>query len=160
MIGMPDLKPLLLAWGVLVLPLLPMSADARCMMGSHCMGMMGGHSARHGYYMRHGLPSGYADKTNPLSATDRNLREGKQLYQQNCAACHGASGRGDGPNAASLDPPAADLARTLRMPMATDAYLYWAIAEGGAQFHTAMPSWKGSLKQEQIWQLVLHLRTL
>ena len=31
--------------------------------------------------------------------------DGKRIYAQRCASCHGAAGRGDGPNAKGLDPP-------------------------------------------------------
>ena len=34
---------------------------------------------------------------------------GRALYQDHCLACHGASGQGDGPAAAGLDHPPADL---------------------------------------------------
>lgn len=34
---------------------------------------------------------------------------GRALYQDHCLACHGATGRGDGPAAAALDHPPADL---------------------------------------------------
>ncbi|MEQ7874708.1 cytochrome c/FTR1 family iron permease [Sphingomonas sp. ASV193] len=33
-----------------------------------------------------------------------DLNRGNQLYQANCASCHGVAGHGDGPAAASLDP--------------------------------------------------------
>lgn len=36
---------------------------------------------------------------------------GEQLYRRYCASCHGESGRGDGPLAASLAPPPSDLTR-------------------------------------------------
>ena len=36
---------------------------------------------------------------------------GEQLYRRYCASCHGESGRGDGPLAASLAPPPTDLTR-------------------------------------------------
>ncbi len=36
---------------------------------------------------------------------------GAALYQRHCASCHGAEGRGDGPVAASLRQPPADLTR-------------------------------------------------
>jgi len=35
--------------------------------------------------------------------------EGRAIYTENCAQCHGASGKGDGPWAVSLDPSPADL---------------------------------------------------
>ena len=37
---------------------------------------------------------------------------GESLYRRYCAACHGTSGRGDGPAAAGLCPPPSDLTRT------------------------------------------------
>lgn len=37
--------------------------------------------------------------------------EGAALFQDNCALCHGAGGAGDGPLAAGLVPPPADLTR-------------------------------------------------
>jgi mono/diheme cytochrome c family protein len=43
---------------------------------------------------------------------DRVLADmGSELYVQYCASCHGASGHGDGPAAASLKKPPADLTR-------------------------------------------------
>ncbi|WP_397542641.1 c-type cytochrome [Roseovarius salis] len=40
--------------------------------------------------------------------------EGRQIYVENCAQCHGPGGRGDGPWAASYDPPPSDLTRLSR----------------------------------------------
>lgn len=37
--------------------------------------------------------------------------EGRVLYMENCSQCHGRSGTGDGPWAASLQPKPADLTR-------------------------------------------------
>ena len=37
--------------------------------------------------------------------------EGRALYLENCAQCHGPDGRGDGPWAGSYDPAPADLTR-------------------------------------------------
>ena len=39
------------------------------------------------------------------------LPSGAALFSENCAACHGASGRGDGPAADGMNPPPADLTR-------------------------------------------------
>ena len=38
-------------------------------------------------------------------------RSGADLYGEFCASCHGAGGRGDGPDAAGMDPKPADLTR-------------------------------------------------
>ena len=40
-----------------------------------------------------------------LEPTEELLKEGKQLYQLNCASCHGQNGSGDGPKSAGLNPP-------------------------------------------------------
>ncbi len=36
------------------------------------------------------------------------ISKGKELYQQNCASCHGDEGQGDGPAGAALNPPPRD----------------------------------------------------
>ncbi len=127
------------------------------MWGMHGRGMMG--SQRHAFYMHEGLPPAYAGKSNPRLSAASVLAEGRSLYAQNCASCHGAQGRGDGAMAASLTPPPADLASTLSMPIARDDFLYWTIAEGGAPVGSAMPAFKTVLKPEQIWSIVTALRS-
>jgi len=45
----------------------------------------------------------------PLAATEAG--EGRQLYVESCAACHGLDGRGGGPRASELAAPPPDLTR-------------------------------------------------
>ncbi|HKB59242.1 MAG TPA: cytochrome c [Gallionellaceae bacterium] len=150
-----------------MLSILPAAACAQGMMDGRGMmnggmmngGMMNGSSPRHVYFMRHGLPEKYANMANPLPASAKNIDAGKALYGQMCASCHGPAGRGDGAAGRALNPPPSDLARTVRMRMGSDGYLYWSIAEGGAAFSSAMPAMGGSWKPEQIWQVILYLRT-
>lgn len=42
-------------------------------------------------------------------AVAQDATVGRQLYEQHCALCHGADGQGDGPRAALIGPPPADL---------------------------------------------------
>lgn len=123
-------------------------------------GMMGMSTIRHQFVMQNGVNPKYADMRNPLRASAANLREGKMLYERNCAACHGPTGLGDGPAAPGLNPPPPNIAAAAKLPMATDAYLYWTIADGGAPLGTAMPAFKSALKEDQIWQIITYLRDL
>jgi mono/diheme cytochrome c family protein len=53
------------------------------------------------------------------------------VYESRCAACHGHTGRGDGPSAASLNPPPRDLASPSFQSYASDEALRKVIVGGG-----------------------------
>jgi mono/diheme cytochrome c family protein len=124
------------------------------MMGAGMMGNMG----RRMFYMHNGVPPGYRGRTNPLRATPEMVREGAALYGQQCAACHGPRGFGDGQAGRGLNPPPANLALTIRMPMASDEFLLWTISDGGAPFGTGMPAFKDVLSAGEIWRIVTFMR--
>ncbi len=125
------------------------------MRGGCCMNMS---MIRHHYVMQNGINPSYASKANPLKRTTKNYEDGKRLYQQNCAQCHGPRGLGNGEAGKSLNPPPANIAGFSKMPMATDGYLYWTIAEGGVPLGTGMPPFKATLKEDEIWKIILYLR--
>jgi mono/diheme cytochrome c family protein len=135
---------------------LPASAQMMDMMRGG--GMMNGSMIRHRYVMHNGLGSRYASLANPLKPSARNIADGIRLYGQNCAMCHGKTGLGDGDSGKSLDPPPSDLAALVSMPIATDGYLYWSIAEGGKQLGTGMPAYRDTLKTDEIWKIIIYLR--
>ena len=78
-----------------------------------------------------------------------SLARGAQVYQQNCASCHGMLGRGDGPGAAGMDPAPANLsdAATLRTVLPLDYYQRVTIGVTG----TAMPAFESRLSSEDRW---------
>lgn len=146
---------------------LSVMSDMGNMKGNHMMGngsmmgndRMGGMSmTRHRHVMRNGIDPKYADRSNPLKPTTGVLMKGKQLYEDNCASCHGSAGRGNGEAANALDPKPTNIAAFSQMPMASDAYLYWTIAEGGTPVGSAMPAFKDTLEADEIWRIITYLR--
>jgi mono/diheme cytochrome c family protein len=121
-------------------------------------GMMGNSLRLRYAMMGPGLPAAYANLRNPLPATAQNIAAGKRLYEENCASCHGARGRGNGEAGKGLNPPPANLTLTVRNHMVSDGYLMWAISEGGEKLNTAMPAFRDVLNERQRWQLILYLR--
>lgn len=103
--------------------------------------------------------------------TPAQLAEGKQLYQQNCAACHGETGKGDGVIAPSLKKtPMPGMAMTGHETVApvdftdaknllgaSNAILEGKIIRGG--MGTGMPYWGPIFTAEQIQSLVDYLWT-
>ena len=126
------------------------------MMGRGGMGNMS--MVRHRYVMHNGLDPAYANRSNPLEPTGDVLNSGERLYENNCASCHGPSGKGDGKAGETLDPEPTNIAAFSSMPMASDGYLYWTIVEGGKPLGTAMPAFRDRLEEDEIWQIIVYLR--
>jgi mono/diheme cytochrome c family protein len=99
----------------------------------------------------------------PPPVSPKLLAIGKQLYGQQCAACHGPTGRGDGEAAYLLYPKPRDFVAARyrlvstwdRVP--TDQDLYDTISRGMPG--SAMPSW-GQLTPDQRWGLVHYIKSL
>ena len=82
-----------------------------------------------------------------------DLARGAQLYRENCAACHGMSGDGHGPNAAQLDPPPIAFTDRARARQRSLFGLYQVIGQGIDG--TAMPSF-AQLSSDDRWALAFH----
>ena len=114
---------------------------------------------RYTHYMLGNMPNKYIGLENPLPATTEHISDGKKLYQTQCSACHGASGGGDGPAGKQLLPHPANLSLTRRLPVATDAFLFWTLSEGGRPLGTAMPAFGDQLSNREIWQIAHYIGT-
>ena len=91
---------------------------------------------------------------NPLKGNASSVEEGKKLFAQMCAICHGAKGKGDGMAGAALNPKPTNFTSE-KVQAQTDGAIYWKMTEGRAP----MASYKASLKDNQRWQLVNYIRT-
>ncbi len=83
-----------------------------------------------------------------------NLQEGKELYQKNCAICHGIKGDGNGPSAATLNPKPANFLDQERMAARSSFQIYNTILLGIPK--TAMPTFE-KLSNQEIWDLVFYV---
>ncbi|MCA1645284.1 MAG: copper resistance protein CopC [Chloroflexi bacterium] len=96
-------------------------------------------------------------ETAGLAAADPDsLIRGQASFESHCVICHGSSGTGNGPAAASLLPPPADL--TLHARWHSDAQLFWFITHGVTG--TAMPSFADQLTPAERWEVIGHLHAL
>ena len=85
-----------------------------------------------------------------------NLVRGAALYAEQCASCHGAVGRGDGPNAKGLDPPPIAFTDVARANERSLFGLYQVIGQG--LDGTAMPSF-AHLSSDDRWALAYYVGT-
>jgi mono/diheme cytochrome c family protein len=151
-------------WAALAIPfaaaLAGQSMMGQGMMGQGMMGrgMMMGSMVRHHQAMMYGIPAPYRSARDPLPNSAPTLQRGAQVYAENCAACHGPKGYGDGPAGQQLSPRPADLAWLSHSHMVGDQYVYWTVAEGGHPVGSQMPAYKGSLSQRDIWAVVTYVR--
>jgi hypothetical protein len=104
------------------------------------------------------LPEQYAELKTPQPATSRKLPVGENLFTENCAACHGISGKGDGELSTNFSPRPANLTFTRKLPIATDTFFFWTISEGGEAFDTAMPGFADTLSEEEIWKIIDYVK--
>ena len=96
---------------------------------------------------------------NPVPADAASLEAGKKLYVEQCAGCHGDTGKGDGPMAAYTgDPQPSDLSDAEWSHGSTDGEIYTIIRDGIDG--TAMKDFAKDLKETEIWQVVNYVKTL
>lgn len=100
-----------------------------------------------------------ADATkNPLTVDAKLLATGKAIFKEKCQKCHGATGKGDGPDA---DPDAQDdmdLTRANRAAKNPDGVVFYKAWNGRKK--PKMPAFKDDLTQEQVWTVVAYVQTL
>ncbi|MCA9873913.1 MAG: c-type cytochrome, partial [Anaerolineales bacterium] len=113
-------------------------------------------------------PFGPANQTNPINETSRwdlvaavyslatppeAIQQGETLYNENCAACHGETGQGDGPEAAAQETPPTDLTDLTYWYTRSNEDVFNAIANNGIPAHAY------ELTDDERWAVVDYGRT-
>ncbi|CAN7410486.1 c-type cytochrome [Variovorax paradoxus] len=100
-------------------------------------------------------------QASPTGFTAASIAQGRVLYQQNCVACHGADGKGEGPLAASLAVSPPDLSGPLLWRRA-DGDLLWRILHGTRDVQQGgrptMPGFAGKLGEADAWALADYMK--
>jgi cbb3-type cytochrome oxidase cytochrome c subunit len=89
--------------------------------------------------------------------SDAAANAGRGLYTQNCAACHGLTAQGNGPNSIALEKKPANFTRPFYKQY-DDKFWMYRVSEGVPG--TRMPRWNEILTEEQRWYLVAYLKTI
>jgi mono/diheme cytochrome c family protein len=95
--------------------------------------------------------------TYTLHYTSEQLSRGIEIWESECIDCHGAQGRGDGPDAARVGKKVGNLTDQKEMSIVSDSVIYNFIAEGSAD---AMPAFAEELSVDDIWAVAAYARAL
>jgi putative copper export protein/mono/diheme cytochrome c family protein len=97
--------------------------------------------------------------SSPTDFATASIARGAGLYATNCAACHGATGYGDGPLAARLAVHPSDLA-TPDLWRQMDGDLFWWLSSGidAPAGGIAMPGFADKLDPDARWALIDYIR--
>ncbi len=102
---------------------------------------------------------GYWETNNPLPITQQNLMRGKTVFLERCVGCHGITGDGQGVGAQFLTPnPFNFQARQMAGIGDSPGMYYHRILTAGPG--TAMENFGTRLSVEDIWRVVMFLRTI
>lgn len=94
---------------------------------------------------------------NPIQLTDDNLVAGIQLYETNCAVCHGTSaGKASASAIAKGEYPSPPQLASDGVEDDPEGWTFWKIKHGIRW--TGMPAWEATLNDQEIWTLALFLK--
>jgi mono/diheme cytochrome c family protein len=90
----------------------------------------------------------------PLPSSPDIIEKGKSIYEGKggCVNCHGVSGRGDGPGAATLNPPPRVFRSHGFWRHRSEGEIFWVIKYGSPG--TGMIPFGGMLSDEEIWTVM------
>jgi mono/diheme cytochrome c family protein len=92
----------------------------------------------------------------PPQFTTADVQAGAEIYDANCAACHGAPGMARAPWTGGMTPTPPFLLDAAHQ--FTPNELYWIVRHGVKM--TGMPAWEQTLSQREVWNVVAFLTAL
>ena len=102
------------------------------------------------------IPAKYKTMKNALKGDAASINVGKMLYAKHCKSCHGGTGLGDGPKAASMKTKINSL-KEAKFQAQSDGEIYFQSFVGRDE----MPNFeKKILDDEERWAIVNFTRTL
>jgi mono/diheme cytochrome c family protein len=112
-------------------------------------------SLSHGQDPNKNIPAQYKALKNPLQASPVFNKQGLKIYNKACWVCHGDNGKGNGPNSKDIKTVVADFKNPV-VKGRSDGALFWWIHVGGND----MEPFKDILTDEEIWKLVIYIRSV
>lgn len=85
---------------------------------------------------------------------------GKALYDRECASCHGASGKGDGEDAAYYTTKPTDLTDKAKLSKRSDEFLSTVISKGGPAKGLSKDMPAAKLSSDELKSVVAYVRQL
>ena len=104
------------------------------------------------------IPATAVDEKNPLPINEATLAGGKKLFAAKCQRCHGAAGKGDGPDADAKYAADMDLTNPARAARNVDGQVFYKIWNG--RQNPKMPAFSEEMTKEQAWAVVAYAQSL
>ncbi len=101
------------------------------------------------------VPAKFKTMENPVKSDAASIKAGQDIFNKNCAACHGRTGLGDGPKSKALKTPTTSLL-TAESQKQTDGELFYKSKMGRGD----MPKYEGKIDDTGLWQTVNYIRSL
>jgi mono/diheme cytochrome c family protein len=96
----------------------------------------------------------YKAMKNPVKSDAASIASGKELWNKNCASCHGKTGLGDGVKARTLETFPGDFSKPAYQNL-SDGEMFGKTKIGRDE----MPKYDGKITDEDIWAMVNYSRT-
>jgi mono/diheme cytochrome c family protein len=101
------------------------------------------------------IPAKFKTMKNPKNNDASSVAAGKDLWNKNCASCHGKTGLGDGPKARTLETYPVNFTKA-EFQGQTDGDLFYKTKFGRGE----MPKYEGKIGDDDIWLMVNFMRSL